>query len=200
MGSAASLSPRDGRAVSERASFSRAANAPDPAPGCGPAFQIHHPGVAGPHQRGVPVPSGAVPQVSAGGPPWGPGGGPGAGRAGGCTERARPGGGVRLAAEPARGPPGAARGARAAPGRARAPGRAGRAGGPSPALPCPPLPCPALRGPVLPRQLPKLSWRKWSLRRLRVFEKTQYVLGARTWRGHFSISGEDLRQFCGTAH
>lgn len=78
-----------------------AAAAPDPAPGCGPAFQIHHPGVARPHQGGVPVPPGAVPQVS-GGP--GAGAGLGWGRSpsarppgarGGCTERPRPGGGVR---------------------------------------------------------------------------------------------------------
>lgn len=42
-------------------------SAPGAAPGCGAALQIHHPGVAGPHQGGVPVPPGSVPQVSGGG-------------------------------------------------------------------------------------------------------------------------------------
>lgn len=37
--------------------------APDATPGCWPALQVHHPGVPGPHQGGVPVPAGAVSQV-----------------------------------------------------------------------------------------------------------------------------------------
>lgn len=100
------LSPRGGRAVSERSSLSPvpAVAAPDPAPGCGPALQIHHPGVAGPHQGGVPVPPGAVPQVSAGGTPRGRGRRPVPGRARGAAL----GGRVQavacgVAAEPRRG-------------------------------------------------------------------------------------------------
>lgn len=150
MGSAASFSPRGGRAVSERASLSRAATAPDPPPGCGPAFQIHHSGVAGPHQRRVPVPPGAVPQVSAGGSPGTRDYRPVPGRARGAAANRR----VQavacgVAAEPRRGTPTGRGGSAGSPGP-RPPGASGRTGrvqGDSPAL------CPALRGPMLPGQL-----------------------------------------------
>lgn len=149
MGSAASSSPRGSRAVSERASLSRAATAPDPAPGCGSAFQIHHPGVAGPHQRRVPVPSGAVPQVSAGGPPrnraYRPVPGPARGAAANGRVQAVACG---VAAEPRRGTPTGRRGERGQPRSAVGVGAAGWTGhvrGDSPAL----------RGPLLPGQLRK---------------------------------------------
>lgn len=39
------------------------AHAPDAPPGSRPALQVHHPRVTGPHQGGVSVSSGTVPQV-----------------------------------------------------------------------------------------------------------------------------------------
>lgn len=60
--------------------------------------------------------------------------------------------------------------------------------------PCP-VPCLARARAPRAAAIAELSELQRSVR----LKKTQCVLGVRMWRGHFSMSGEDLHQFCGTA-